>query len=262
MATVHIRDSKVEDVMKIGKVNFVDLAGSENISKSGAIDKRAREAGSINQSLLTLARVNQALIEKSSHIPYRESKLTRILQDSLGGKTKTSIIVTVAPTLCNVEETISSLEYANRARNIKNKPEVNRQLTKKDMLQQCNEEISKLRKELMLAHSGEGVYIPQENYDQLINGLQEKKVTVAESLMICRELDARIKEVERRKEMILKNFEECKASLARIKVENEEAISVLSQKEKELEERKMILKAFAERYEGLIDDTKVSKKIL
>lgn len=85
----------------------VDLAGSENIGRSGAVDKRAREAGNINQSLLTLGRVITALVERAPHIPYRESKLTRILQDSLGGRTKTSIIATVSPASINLEVTLS-----------------------------------------------------------------------------------------------------------------------------------------------------------
>ena len=81
----------------------MDLAGSENVGRSGAVDKRAREAGNINQSLLTLGRVITALVEKTPHVPYRESKLTRILQDSLGGHTRTSIIATVSPASINQE---------------------------------------------------------------------------------------------------------------------------------------------------------------
>ena len=107
------------------KLNLVDLAGSEkNIGRSGAVDKRAREAGNINQSLLTLGRVITALVERTPHVPYRESKLTRILQDSLGGRTRTSIIATVSPASLNLEETLSTLEYAHRAKNILSKPEV------------------------------------------------------------------------------------------------------------------------------------------
>ena len=112
----------------------VDLAGSENIGRSGAVDKRAREAGNINQSLLTLGRVITALVEHAPHVPYRESKLTRMLQDSLGGKTKTSIVATVSPAQSNLEETLSTLEYAHRAKNITNRPEVNQKLTKKALI--------------------------------------------------------------------------------------------------------------------------------
>ena len=107
------------------KLNLVDLAGSEkNIGRSGAVDKRAREAGNSSQSLLTLGRVITALVERTPHVPYRESKLTRILQDSLGGHTRTSIIATVSPASLNLEETLSTLEYAHRAKNILSKPEV------------------------------------------------------------------------------------------------------------------------------------------
>ena len=110
------------------------MAGSENIGRSGAVDKRAREAGNINQSLLTLGRVITSLVEKAPHVPYRESKLTRLLQDALGGRTKTSIIATVSPSSINLEETLSTLDYAHRAKNITNKPEVNQKLNKKELI--------------------------------------------------------------------------------------------------------------------------------
>ncbi|XP_029432074.1 kinesin-like protein KIF11 [Rhinatrema bivittatum] len=134
--TIHMKETTLdgEELVKIGKLNLVDLAGSENIGRSGAVDKRAREAGNINQSLLTLGRVITALVERAPHIPYRESKLTRILQDSLGGRTKTSIIATVSPASINMEETLSTLEYAHRAKNIMNKPEVNQKLTKRALI--------------------------------------------------------------------------------------------------------------------------------
>lgn len=134
--TVHTKEStnEGEDLLKTGKLNLVDLAGSENIGRSGAVDKRAREAGNINQSLLTLGRVITALVERAPHVPYRESKLTRLLQDSLGGRTKTSIIATVSPATCNLEETLSTLEYAHRAKNITNRPEINQKFTKSALL--------------------------------------------------------------------------------------------------------------------------------
>ncbi|PSN39062.1 Kinesin-like protein KIF11-A [Blattella germanica] len=134
--TVHIKENSVEgeELVKTGKLNLVDLAGSENIGRSGAVDKRAREAGNINQSLLTLGRVITALVERAPHVPYRESKLTRLLQDSLGGRTKTSIIATISPALCNLDETLSTLDYAHRAKNIMNRPEINQKLTKKTII--------------------------------------------------------------------------------------------------------------------------------
>ena len=83
---------------------------------------------------MTLGRVITALVERTPHVPYRESKLTRILQDSLGELTRTSIIATVSPASLNLEETLSTLEYAHRAKNILNKPEVNQKLTKKALI--------------------------------------------------------------------------------------------------------------------------------
>jgi hypothetical protein len=86
-----------EEVVRHGQMNLVDLAGSECVGRSGAKNDRAREAGSINQSLLTLGRVITALVDHHGHIPYRDSKLTRLLQESLGGKAKTCIIATLSP---------------------------------------------------------------------------------------------------------------------------------------------------------------------
>ncbi|XP_061823700.1 kinesin-like protein KIF11 [Nerophis lumbriciformis] len=164
--TIHMKEMTLdgEELVKIGKLNLVDLAGSENIGRSGAVDKRAREAGNINQSLLTLGRVITALVEKRPHVPYRESKLTRILQDSLGGRTKTSIIATVSPSSSNLEETLSTLEYASRAKNIMNKPEVNQKLTKRTLIKEYTEEIERLKRDLAATREKNGVYLSTENY--------------------------------------------------------------------------------------------------
>jgi kinesin family protein 11 len=113
--TIHTKEVAPdgEDLIKVGKLNLVDLAGSENIGRSGA-DKdilRTQEASKINKSLLTLGRVITALTDGAPHIPYRESKLTRLLQDSLGGSTKTCIIATISPAEGCLEETLSTLEY-------------------------------------------------------------------------------------------------------------------------------------------------------
>ncbi len=104
----------------------------------------------INQSLLTLGRVISALVEKSSHIPYRESKLTRLLQDSLGGRTKTCIVAAVSPTKSNMEETLSTLDYAIRAKTIRNKPEVNQRMTKGALIKEYVVELERLKADLMV----------------------------------------------------------------------------------------------------------------
>ncbi|GMJ03069.1 hypothetical protein like AT2G37420 [Hibiscus trionum] len=166
--TVHIKESTVgdEELIKCGKLNLVDLAGSENISRSGAREGRAREAGEINKSLLTLGRVISALVEHSAHIPYRDSKLTRLLRDSLGGKTKTCIIATVSPSAHSLEETLSTLDYAYRAKNIKNRPEANQKMSKAVLLKDLYLEIEKMKEDVRAARDKNGVHIPHERFLQ------------------------------------------------------------------------------------------------
>ncbi|CAH1446927.1 unnamed protein product [Lactuca virosa] len=166
--TIHIKEStrEGEELIKCGKLNLVDLAGSENISRSGAREGRAREAGEINKSLLTLGRVITALVEHLGHIPYRDSKLTRLLRDSLGGRTKTCIIATVSPAVHCLEETLSTLDYAHRAKNIKNKPEVNQKMMKTTLIKDLYGEIERLKAEVYASREKNGVYMPKERYYQ------------------------------------------------------------------------------------------------
>uniref|UniRef100_G3S904 Kinesin-like protein n=1 Tax=Gorilla gorilla gorilla TaxID=9595 RepID=G3S904_GORGO len=201
--TIHMKETTIdgEELVKIGKLNLVDLAGSENIGRSGAVDKRAREAGNINQSLLTLGRVITALVERTPHVPYRESKLTRILQDSLGGRTRTSIIATISPASLNLEETLSTLEYAHRAKNILNKPEVNQKLTKKALIKEYTEEIERLKRDLAAAREKNGVYISEENF-RVMSG----KLTVQEEQIV--ELIEKIGAVEEELNRLLNTVEE------------------------------------------------------
>lgn len=172
---VHIKENNVdgEEMLKIGKLNLVDLAGSENISKAGNEKGiRTRETVNINQSLLTLGRVITALVERTPHIPYRESKLTRLLQESLGGRTKTSIIATVSPGHKDIEETLSTLDYAHRAKNIQNKPEINQRLTKKAVIKEYTEEIDRLKRDLMAARDKNGIYLAEDTYNDMVYKLE------------------------------------------------------------------------------------------
>ncbi|XP_065205081.1 osmotic avoidance abnormal protein 3 isoform X2 [Planococcus citri] len=128
-----------------GKLNLVDLAGSERQAKTGATGDRLKEATKINLSLSALGNVISALVDgKSKHIPYRDSKLTRLLQDSLGGNTKTLMVACLSPADNNYDETLSTLRYANRAKNICNKPHINED-PKDTKLREYQDEIQKLR---------------------------------------------------------------------------------------------------------------------
>ncbi len=110
-------------------MNLVDLAGSEKISKSGAVGETLEEVKKINLSLSALGNVIHVLTTNSDHIPYKDSKLTRILQESLGGNFKSSLIVTCSPHSYYFDETTSSLKFAQRVKHIKNKVKINIKLT-------------------------------------------------------------------------------------------------------------------------------------
>ncbi|XP_021693305.1 kinesin-like protein KIF17 [Aedes aegypti] len=150
--------SEQDAVIKRGKLNLVDLAGSERQSKTGATGDRLKEATKINLSLSALGNVISALVDgKTKHVPYRDSKLTRLLQDSLGGNTKTLMIACISPADFNYDETLSTLRYASRAKNIANKPKINED-PKDTMLREYQEEIQRLKQ--MLAMEGK---LPVDN---------------------------------------------------------------------------------------------------
>lgn len=173
--TAHMteRQPDGEDVIKIGKLYLVDLAGSESAAKSGAVGARANEASCINKSLLVLGRVITALVEKSSHIPHRESKLTRLLKDSLGGFTKTCIIATIAPTQPCIDETANTLIYAARAKNIRNRPVVNQVISKAQHIKEITSEIDKLKSELLCCRQKDGVYLKLETYEEMQYNIED-----------------------------------------------------------------------------------------
>lgn len=140
-----MRQEGGEDKLVSGRLNLVDLAGSERQSKTGSVGERLKEATKINLSLSALGNVISALVDgKSKHIPYRDSKLTRLLQSSLGGNTKTLMVSCISPADNNYDETLSTLRYANRAKNIKNKPKINED-PKDALLREYQEEIKALK---------------------------------------------------------------------------------------------------------------------
>ncbi|KAF0493369.1 kinesin-domain-containing protein [Gigaspora margarita] len=135
------------------KFHFVDLAGSERLKRTAASGDRAREGISINSGLLALGNVISALgdpnkARHTTHVPYRDSKLTRLLQDSLGGNAQTLMIACVSPIEYNVNETISTLKYANRARNIKNLASVNQEEAGWNDVSHLQNLVMKLRSEI------------------------------------------------------------------------------------------------------------------
>ncbi|KAI7871656.1 hypothetical protein BDF14DRAFT_1763244 [Spinellus fusiger] len=158
----------------VSKFHFVDLAGSERLKRTNAVGSRAKEGISINAGLLALGNVISALGDESrrvSHIPYRDSKLTRLLQDSLGGNSQTLMLACISPADSNYTETLNTLKYANRARNIRNKATINQEQDESDRLKAMimrlreeaksndsfllavNDEMDSLKREVQILHS-------------------------------------------------------------------------------------------------------------
>ncbi|CAJ1968372.1 unnamed protein product [Sphenostylis stenocarpa] len=245
--TVYVKETVIgdEELIKCGKLNLVDLAGSENIMRSGAREGRAREAGEINKSLLTLGRVINALVEHSAHVPYRDSKLTRILRDSLGGKTKTCIIATISPSAYCMDETLSTLDYASRAKSIKNKPEANQKVSKAVLLKDLYMEIERMKEDIRAAREKNGVYISHERFakeeaekkernekiDQLENdlSLSEKQVEGFRELYLTEQeqkldLESEVKDCK-------ENLEKTRNALHDLQENYKLVVSILKEKE-------------------------------
>ncbi|KAL7208002.1 hypothetical protein ACSBR1_029873 [Camellia fascicularis] len=145
------KDSCSDDAIRVSVLNLVDLAGSERIAKTGAGGVRLKEGKHINKSLMILGNVINKLSDgakQRGHIPYRDSKLTRILQPALGGNAKTSIICTLAPEEIHIEETKGTLQFASRAKRITNCVQVNEILTEAALLKRQKLEIEDLRNKL------------------------------------------------------------------------------------------------------------------
>ncbi|KAL7292241.1 kinesin-like protein KIF3A [Trichogramma pretiosum] len=231
--------------VKMGKLHLVDLAGSERQSKAKTSGIRLREAAKINLSLSTLGNVISALVDgQSSHVPYRNSKLTRLLQDSLGGNSKTLMCANISPADINYDETISTLRYANRAKNIKNHARVNED-PKDALLRQFQIEIEQLREQLET--NGCGVSESDEESDQAEEIDPEEENKKADKLQ-------KILEKENPKDIMELEQTQSQKALLREKIQNlqkkilvggenllekaETQENLLAESAKELEERK------------------------
>ncbi|XP_053865222.1 kinesin-like protein KIF17 isoform X2 [Malaclemys terrapin pileata] len=202
---IYAVDERGQDHLRAAKLNLVDLAGSERQSKTGATGERLKEATKINLSLSALGNVISALVDgRCKHIPYRDSKLTRLLQDSLGGNTKTLMVACLSPADNNYDESLSTLRYANRAKNIKNKPRINED-PKDALLREYQEEIRKLK----------AILAEQMNTNNL-SGLLPAETTQLEVKPAL--LPEPQPDVEAEKQLIREEYE---AKLARLKADYE-----------------------------------------
>lgn len=268
---VHIKENGQdgEDMLKIGKLNLVDLAGSENISKAGNEKGiRTRESVNINQSLLTLGRVITALVERAPHIPYRESKLTRLLQESLGGRTKTSIIATISCGHKDLEETLSTLDYAHRAKNIQNKPEINQRLTKKVILKEYTEEIDRLKRDLLAAREKNGIFLAADSYNDMLFKMENTEKELNEVMgaftKVKEELNTKMKLFEETKQNLVATAEQLLITEGKFKITETELSKTkrnLRKAERNVNEVKHLVSCHLETEHKLTEQTKEIMKV-
>ncbi|KAM8734622.1 kinesin-like protein KIF13A isoform 6-T6 [Acanthopagrus schlegelii] len=177
---------------KVSKMSLVDLAGSERVSKTGAAGERLKEGSNINKSLTTLGCVISALADQSAgkgkakFVPYRDSVLTWLLKDNLGGNSKTAMIATVSPAADNYEETLSTLRYADRAKRIVNHAVVNEDPNAR-IIRELREEVEKLRVQLSQAESLKAPEL-KEKLHESEKLIQEMTVTWEEKLRKTEEI--------------------------------------------------------------------------
>ncbi|KAM9666802.1 kinesin-like protein KIF13A isoform 5-T5 [Trichechus inunguis] len=177
---------------KVSKVSLVDLAGSERVSKTGAAGERLKEGSNINKSLTTLGLVISSLADqaagkgKNKFVPYRDSVLTWLLKDNLGGNSQTSMIATISPAADNYEETLSTLRYADRAKRIVNHAVVNEDPNAR-LIRELREEVEKLREQLSQAEAMKAPEL-KEKLEESEKLIKELTVTWEEKLRKTEEI--------------------------------------------------------------------------
>ena len=207
--SIYIENNLIkENKVKKSVFHIIDLAGSERQKKTGTYGDRVKEAGAINKSLLNLSIVIQKIINNQKPIPYRDSKLTHILRDSLGGNAKTSIIATISQLECNIEETISTLNFAQNAKKIKNNAIINEELSAND---------AKILKEKFknLQMNYNAIF---KKYAELQKEYQNQRNTIYEKESISKSLEMQNEDINRMMKDILEKEEELK----KFKGENDE----------------------------------------
>ena len=220
--SIYIENTLInENKVKKSVFHIIDLAGSERQTKTGTFGERVKEAGEINKSLLNLSIVINQIINNAKQISYRDSKLTHLLKDSLGGNAKTSIIATISKLESNLRETINTLNFAQNAKKIKNKAIINEELSGKDakfllekldnlqknynsMVQQC----TKLKKELQNQRNSinEKVIMPKslEIQNEDMNKVMKDILKKEEELKRCREENEALKDKIEKNELAFK----------------------------------------------------------
>ncbi|VDM07801.1 unnamed protein product [Wuchereria bancrofti] len=270
--------------IRVGRLNLIDLAGSERQSKTGSHGKRLKEATKINLSLSALGNVISALVGgRSTHVPYRDSKLTRLLQDSLGGNSRTVMVANIGPASYNYEETLSTLRYANRAKKINNQPRINED-PKDALLREFQDEITRLReilekravkkkKKVCVGGKSESddEAIPSEEYlnEQQRRLENERQTIISNSNIIAEEKRKILADLEKRVEQLEREREAQTAVAAKIQAMQSKLLSgdsslldktreqqkLLEQRKRQLAEQKNKEREILQQLEAQEDNT-------
>eukprot|EP01060_Flectonema_neradi_P000529 TRINITY_DN10333_c0_g1_i1.p1 TRINITY_DN10333_c0_g1~~TRINITY_DN10333_c0_g1_i1.p1 ORF type:complete len:599 (+),score=133.34 TRINITY_DN10333_c0_g1_i1:838-2634(+) len=275
--TVTQTDHVQGDSKTTGRLYLVDLAGSERVEKSGAEGNRLKEAQTINLSLTLLGNVINKLTDgKSVHIPYRDAKLTRILQDSFGGNSRTVLLCNVSPSSYNSQESTSTLQFANRAKEIKNKPRVNKELTGEELklaYQKAQEEISACK--VRIANLEEQLAVPRpgsmphrrsfrnsETNSPTAAAAVNNQNNTAEIDELKAEISSLMRELDERKEELYEMIKECNINKDRAQFyeTREHAAVTRSQELKQKYDReRMAAESWMRKYNELKDSKQPAK---
>lgn len=247
-----IKDKSADDddveLLKISKFNLVELVGSDSAIK-GVGDKTARHR--VNQSLISFNRVVLALIDKQGHVPYRDTKLTRILQESLGGNSKTSIIATVAPGLNHIEETTNTLEFVTRAKAIHNRPQINKRVNKTILLQHIDIQINQLKMDIEASRTRSGKFLTEEAYSGSVNQLDTSVANLKNRRQELRALNAQ-------REKLIEVFSGIESTV----MTHEQRINEVTEQLNEMEKQKSILERVLIVQENQIEKFTKTQKML
>ncbi|EEF43163.1 ATP binding protein, putative [Ricinus communis] len=253
---------------RFARLNLVDLAGSERQKSSGAEGGRLKEAANINKSLSTLGLVIMSLVDlahgKHRHVPYRDSRLTFLLQDSLGGNSKTTIIANISPSMCSAHETLSTLKFAQRAKLIQNNAKVNEDAsgdvgTLQRQIQLLKDQLSFLRKHHNLSMPVSSCVTNFEESSlacnpQIINSAKEERV--ADNHNLANIAYEKMKSMEAALVGALRREKMAQKERKKLEAEIEHVNQFVCQREEELQRTKMMLRlreAKIKHLESLVD---------
>ncbi|KAJ6720892.1 KINESIN-LIKE PROTEIN KIN-12C ISOFORM X1 [Salix viminalis] len=246
---------------RFARLNLVDLAGSERQKSSGAEGDRLKEAANINKSLSTLGLVIMSLVDlahgKHKHVPYRDSRLTFLLQDSLGGNSKTTIIANVSPSTCSAHETLSTLKFAQRAKLIQNNAKVNEDASGdvgalQKQIQQLKDQLSFLMKHHDLSRP---LCMPSSEGPKLAGHSSEDRRIIDNQSMLSIE-NKKVKCMEAILAGALRREKLAETAFQKLENEMEHVDQLICQKEEDVQHTKLILRFRDEKIkqlESLID---------